>query len=111
MNQEVIAGIGNIYSDEILFRAKVHPLRRVNSLKPEELKRIYLAIKVILKKAVEMKGDSFSDYRIPSGEKGGFQEKTKVYQREGEKCFNCKTQIKRIKIGGRSAHFCPQCQK
>jgi len=110
MNQEIIAGIGNIYSDEILFKAKISPLRTVNSLKEKELRKTYSAIKSILKQAIKSKGDSFSDYRIITGEKGEFQETTKVYQKTGERCPRCKTIIKRIKIGGRSSHFCPKCQ-
>jgi len=111
MNQEVIAGIGNIYSDEILFEAKIHPSRRIPELKIEELKRIYQAIKKILRLAVYLQGESFSDYRTPTGKKGNFDKERKIYRRTGEKCFRCRTSIKRIKIGGRSAHFCPKCQR
>ena len=110
MNQEIITGIGNIYSDEILFKAKISPLRRVNNLKEKELRKIYSAIKSVLKQAIKFKGDSFSDYRTIVGEKGEFQERTRVYQKTGERCPRCKTIIKRIKIGGRSSHFCPKCQ-
>jgi formamidopyrimidine-DNA glycosylase len=111
MDQEVIAGIGNIYSDEILWQAKIHPLKDISKLKDEELKEIYLAMKEILKKAIEVGGESISDYRRPSGEKGGFDPLRKVYRREGEKCPRCGTIIKRVKLAGRSAHFCPHCQK
>jgi formamidopyrimidine-DNA glycosylase len=111
MDQEVIAGIGNIYSDEILWQAKVHPFKDVSKLKEEELKEIYSAMKEILKKAIAAKGESISDFRRISGEKGGFDPLRKVYRREGKKCPRCGTIIKRIKIGGRSAHFCPKCQK
>ena len=111
MDQSVIAGIGNIYSDEILWQAKVHPFKDVSKLKEEELKEIYKAMKEILKKGILTKGESISDFRRISGEKGGFDPLRKVYRREGEKCFRCGAIIKRIKIGGRSAHFCPNCQK
>jgi len=111
MNQEVIAGIGNIYSDEILFRAKIHPLKPVFTLKNQELKRIYLTMKRVLKRAIKLQGESISDYRIPSGEKGRFDIVRKAYRRTGEKCSRCGTLIKRIKVGARSAHFCPKCQK
>jgi formamidopyrimidine-DNA glycosylase len=111
MDQEVIAGIGNIYSDEILWRAKIHPFKKVGKLSEEELKRIYKAMKEILPKAIEVGGESISDYRRPSGEKGGFDLLRKVYRREGEKCFRCGAKIKRVKLGQRSAHFCPVCQK
>jgi formamidopyrimidine-DNA glycosylase len=112
MDQSVIAGIGNIYSDEILWAAKIHPLRDSLSLKETELKEIYSAIKRILKKAISAKGDSFSDYRLLDGRKGGFQKFHNAYSKEGEFCKrNDGGKIKRIKIGGRSAHFCPVCQK
>jgi formamidopyrimidine-DNA glycosylase len=111
MEQEVIAGIGNIYSDEILWQAKVHPFKDISKLKEEELKEIFSAMREILKKAIAARGESISDFRRITGEKGGFDPLRKVYRREGEKCPRCGTIIKRIKIGGRSAHFCPKCQK
>jgi len=111
MDQTVIAGIGNIYSDEILWEAKIHPLKDVSKLNADELKRIYQAMEKILKRAIEVKGESISDFRRISGEKGGFDPLRKVYQKEGEQCSRCGTIIKRIKIGGRSAHFCPRCQR
>ena len=110
MNQEIIVGIGNIYSDEILFEAKIHPLKEVQKLKIEDLKRIYQAMKKILRRAIVLRGDSMSNYRDTAGKKGRYQEIQKVYQQEGEECYRCKSKIKRIKIGGRSAHFCPSCQ-
>jgi formamidopyrimidine-DNA glycosylase len=111
MNQQVLAGIGNIYSDETLWEAKVHPFKDVSKLSKEELKKIYQAMKKILRKAVEVKGESISDFRRISGEKGGFDPLRKVYRKEGEKCSRCGTIIKKIKLAGRSAHFCPTCQK
>ena len=111
MDQEVIAGIGNIYSDEILWQAKVNPFKEIKKLSDEEMKKIYEAMKEILKKAIAARGESISDFRRITGEKGGFDPLRKVYRREGEKCPRCGAIIKRIKIGGRSAHFCPQCQK
>jgi formamidopyrimidine-DNA glycosylase len=111
MDQNIIAGIGNIYSDEILWQAKIHPFKDVSKLKDDQLKEIYKAMKEILKKAILAKGESISDYRRISGEKGGFDPLRKVYRREGEKCFRCGSIIKRIKLAGRSAHFCPACQK
>ncbi|MDO8436327.1 MAG: DNA-formamidopyrimidine glycosylase [bacterium] len=111
MDQTVISGIGNIYSDEILWRAKIHPQKNVSMLSPDELLRIYRAIKTILPLAIKLQGESFSDYRRPSGEKGYYDTKRKVYRRKGEKCSRCGTIIQRIKIAGRSAHFCPNCQK
>lgn len=112
LDQNKIAGIGNIYSDEILFKAKISPLRETQKLKAKEAKILYLAIKKILKKAIKAKGTSVSDYRRPSGEKGNFAKFLKVYRREGEFCpRSCGGKIQRLKFGGRSAHFCPKCQK
>ncbi|KKS43756.1 MAG: Formamidopyrimidine-DNA glycosylase [Candidatus Azambacteria bacterium GW2011_GWB1_42_17] len=112
MDQSIISGIGNIYADDILFTAKIHPLKKTESLGEKELKAIFEAIKKILKKAVKLRGTSTSDYRDTSGKKGGYGEVRLVYQREGEKCSRkCGGIIKRIKINSRSAHFCPICQK
>lgn len=110
MDQNVIAGIGNIYADEILWQAKAHPFKQANKLSEEELKKIFSAMKQILKKAVKLRGTSISDYRDTTGKSGKYGEIKKIYQREGEPCERCKTLIKRVKIGGRSAHFCPVCQ-
>ena len=111
MDQEVIAGIGNIYSDEILWQAKIHPFKTVNHLTEKELKNLWLAMRQILKKALKLRGTSTSDYRDTAGQLGNYTEARLVYQREGESCRRCQTPIKRIKIGGRSAHFCSKCQK
>jgi formamidopyrimidine-DNA glycosylase len=110
MDQSVIAGIGNIYADEILWAAKVSPFRQADSLSARELEYIYKAMQETLKKAIEVRGSSMSDYRTLLGEKGGYQLISKVYRREGEKCPNCGNIIQREKIAGRSAHFCPKCQ-
>jgi len=110
MDQNIIAGIGNIYSDEILWQAKIHPFREIKRLSDEEIKKIYEAMREILKRAILVKGESISDFRRISGERGGFDPLRKVYRKEGEKCSRCQTIIKRIKIGGRSAHYCPNCQ-
>jgi formamidopyrimidine-DNA glycosylase len=111
MDQEVIAGIGNIYSDEILWRAKIHPFKDVSKLSENELKEIFQAMKKILARAIELGGESISDFRRISGEKGYFDKERKVYRREGEKCSRCGTEIKRTKLAGRSAYYCPNCQK
>lgn len=111
MNQEIIAGIGNIYSDEALWWSKIHPEKNIAKLSESELKLLYQAIKKVLKKGIELGGESFADYRNIEGKKGNFDIEKKAYQREGEKCFRCKTLLKRIKIGGRSSCFCPSCQK
>jgi len=109
MDQTFIAGIGNIYSDEILFAAGVRPLRRAKTLSKEEVGKIFQNIKKILKKAIKHHGSSVEYYVDARGKKGDFSKYHKVYQKEGEKC-RCGGIVKRIKIGGRSAHFCPKCQ-
>jgi len=112
LDQQKISGIGNIYSDEILFEAKVSPLRETQKLKAGEIKKLYQAIIKILEKGIKEKGTSVSDYRRPSGEEGGFAKFLKVYGREGEPCSrSCGGKVERVKINGRSAHFCPRCQK
>ena len=111
MDQTVIAGIGNIYADEILFEAGIHPKRKINQLSEEELKKIYQAIRKILEKAVELRGTSVSDFRDVLGGKGGFEKTLKVYRQTGKPCPKCGTKIKRIVVGQRSAHYCPRCQK
>ena len=111
MDPEVIAGIGNIYSDDILWAAKIHPFRPANKISLNDLKKMYKAMRAILAKAVKLRGTSTSDFRDTAGKKGGYADYLLVYQREGEPCLRCKTKIKRVKIGGRSAHFCPKCQR
>lgn len=111
MNPEFIAGIGNIYSSEALWRAKIHPLKDVSKLTKKELKTLYDSIRKVLLLGIKLGGESFSDYRNIEGKKGRFDAERKVYQREKEKCARCKTPIGRLKIGGRSAFFCPACQK
>ena len=111
MDQKIIAGIGNIYSDEILFAAKVHPLRQAKTLKDEEIQQIHQNIREILKDAIKYGGSSVEYYLDACGRKGSYKKRHKVYQKEGEKCPRCGATIKRLKIGGRSAHFCPNCQR
>jgi len=113
MDQEIIAGIGNIYSDEILWRSAVHPESAVSKIPEKSLKEIFKAISFSLKKGLDFKGDSTSDYRMPNGERGSYQLHHQAYRRTGQKCLkkNCRGEIKRIKIGGRSGHFCDEHQK
>jgi len=111
MNPEIIAGIGNIYSSEILWQARIHPEKNIAKLSEKELKLLYQAIKKVLKLGVKLGGESFSDYRRVDGSKGDFDTERKVYQKEGQKCSRCGAKIKRIKLGGRSAFFCPNCQR
>lgn len=109
MNQGLISGIGNIYADEILWRAKVHPLTHSNKIPEKNLLLIFKAIKVLLKKGIDLGGDSMDNYRNIDGEKGKFQEFHKVYQRNKTKCLKrgCIGIVEKTKIGGRSSHFCP----
>lgn len=118
MDQSIVAGIGNIYSDEILWRAGVHPERKVSTLlrqgfEGQELKLIFKAIKKTLKKGIDFGGDSMSDYRNIHGLRGKFQMHHEAYRRTGEKCRKpgCTGIIKRIIVNGRSAHFCSMHQK
>jgi len=113
MDPKVIAGIGNIYSDEILWRACVHPLSIVGKIPKKNLEEMYKAMKEVLKKGILLGGDSMSDYRAPSGLPGKFQTKHQVYQRKKEDCKrkDCNGKVERIVVGGRGAHFCPECQK
>lgn len=107
-----IAGIGNIYSDEILWNSGIHPLSRAENLSEVDLKKIYDSTQKILKKAIRAGGTSIEDYRKPSGEKGKYQDYTEAYHQHGKKCSqNDGGVIKRIKLGGRSAHFCSKHQK
>jgi len=111
MDPQNIAGIGNIYSDEILFFGGVHPLRRVGDLKAAEIKKIFGGIKKILPEALKLRGSSDNDYLDALGKKGDYVPRLLVYGREGEKCKKCGGSVQRLKIGGRSAHFCAKCQK
>lgn len=110
MDQKILSGIGNIYADEILFLSKIHPFSKVENLNEEDFKNIYQNMKKILKKAIKLGGASVDDYRKIDGSLGLYQEKRLVYQREGEKCYVCHSIIKRLKLNGRSSHFCPNCQ-
>ena len=111
MDQKFIAGIGNIYSDEILFASRVNPFRLVKTLRDKEIKQIYQNIKKILKEAIKYKGSSVEYYLDACGKKGSYAKRHRVYQKEGQKCPRCGAKIKRAKLAGRSAHFCPKCQK
>ncbi len=110
MDQEIIAGIGNIYADEILWGARINPSKPADELTNSELKKLYSVIKEVLRKAIKLRGTSISDYRDAFGKSGGYAKIRKAYQREGESCRRCRTPIKRVKISGRSAYHCPKCQ-
>jgi formamidopyrimidine-DNA glycosylase len=111
MEQELIAGIGNIYRSEILFEASVLPVRKISSLIDEEVKKIYKYTIKTLEKAIKLRGTSDSDYRDTAGAPGGFQKVLKVYGKTGKKCRKCDTLITRGKMVQRSVFFCSKCQK
>jgi len=110
LNQSLLSGIGNIYADESLFRAGVRPTRRA-SLTRAELQRLYDAVREVLREAIAAGGSSVSDYVDSNGDAGFFQFQHRVYGRAGEPCLVCRAPIKRIVISGRSAHYCPKCQR
>jgi len=111
LNQKLLRGVGNIYADESLFRSGIRPRRKAASITREQLGKLFVAIKDVLKEAIKLGGSSISDYVDADGEEGSFQLQHRVYGREAEACLVCKTPIKRIVIAGRSSHYCPKCQK
>lgn len=110
-DQEIIAGIGNIYADEALFESKISPERRLKDISLSEYKKLTEAILLVLKKGIEYGGTTDSDYVKSDGTKGGMQDHLKVYHRTGKPCLGCKGVVKRMTLGGRGTHFCPSCQK
>lgn len=111
LDQTFIAGIGNIYADEALFRARINPERVAAGLNPRESSRLYMAIKEVLQEGIENNGTSIKDYIDGEGNRGSNQDNLRVYGRDGEPCIKCARIIERKVIGGRSSHFCPKCQK
>lgn len=113
LDQTIIAGIGNIYTDESLWRAAIHPLTPVAALSSSQRRALFTAIKKTLSRGIDFGGDSTSDYRNIHGEKGSFHESHQAYRRTGERCGKkgCRGIIKRIVVGGRGTHFCPVHQK
>ncbi|HEX3371388.1 MAG TPA: zinc finger domain-containing protein, partial [Candidatus Acidoferrales bacterium] len=110
LDQTVLCGVGNIYADESLFRARLHPTRTAEKLKKAQLLTLRLAIREVLEEAIVSRGSSVSDYRDSEGKRGTFQLQHRVYQRDGEPCVKCNSTIRRIIVAGRSTHFCPKCQ-
>ena len=111
LNQKLLAGVGNIYADESLYRAGIRPRRAAGRLTRADLARLRIALREVLEHAIRLGGSSVSDYVGADGAPGFFQLEHCVYQRTGEPCRRCKTPIRRIVIGGRSTHYCPHCQK
>jgi formamidopyrimidine-DNA glycosylase len=110
LDQSKIAGVGNIYADEALFRAGVHPLSPAGSMKPEHLEALRDGIVAALEAGIDAGGSSIDDYRDARGDKGTMQDEFLVHTREGEECPRCDGTIARIVVGGRSTYFCPACQ-
>ena len=110
LNQDFVAGVGNIYADEALWRARLHPLRDATTLRPADARRLHEALRAVLAEAVERRGSSVDDYTAPEGD-GSMQEYLAVYQRAGEPCLRCGRTIRRIVVGGRATHFCSWCQR
>jgi formamidopyrimidine-DNA glycosylase len=110
LDQAVIAGIGNIYADEALYLARIHPLTPANELSEEEVGRLNRAIKLTLRRAIKARGSTLRDFVDADNAPGGYRAKHQVYDREGERCRKCKRIIERIVLTGRSTCFCPRCQ-
>jgi formamidopyrimidine-DNA glycosylase len=111
LDQRLVAGIGNIYADEALFLSKIRPRTLCSALKPRQIKALYAAIVQVLQDSIDARGTSFSNFRDVEGINGNYGGVARVYDREGQPCRTCETPIERLKLAGRSAHFCPKCQR
>ncbi len=111
MDQSVVTGLGNIYCDEALFAAGIHPARPANSLKPNEIKKLYISIRHILQKAIEAGGSSVVSYRLVDGSRGNYAREHRVYNKAGKPCVICGEELKKTVINGRTTVFCASCQK
>ena len=110
LDQSFVAGVGNIYADEALWRARLHPLRTADTLDSDEVRRLHRAVRQVLRQGIANRGSSISDYVSPDGEPGDNAERLMVYQRTDQPCYRCGRPIRRIVVGQRSTHFCPRCQ-
>ena len=110
LDQRRVAGVGNIYADEALFRARLHPLRAAGGIGPREARRLHAALLETLQAGIDHEGSSIESFVDPAGARGSFQEILNVYQRAGEPCRVCGTPIRRVVVGGRGTHYCPRCQ-
>jgi formamidopyrimidine-DNA glycosylase len=110
LDQRRIAGVGNIYADEALFRARLHPLRAAGSVGSREAQRLHAAVIETLQAGIDHEGSSIESFIDPAGQRGSFQEILSVYQRTGEPCRVCGTTVERVVVGGRGTHYCPRCQ-
>jgi formamidopyrimidine-DNA glycosylase len=111
LDQRAAAGVGNIYADEALWRARIHPLRRAGSLSKDELGELRKALRKALQTGIVRQGATLRDYRAPDGARGRMQDRFRVYGRAGEPCPRCGTPIEKIRAGGRGTWFCPGCQR
>jgi formamidopyrimidine-DNA glycosylase len=111
LDQRTVAGVGNIYADEALWRARIHPLRPAESLGPGEVKELHRAVRQALRVGIRRQGSTLRDYRQPDGAEGGAQHEFKVYGRGGEPCERCGTPIDKIRVAGRGTWYCPSCQR
>ena len=111
LDQTFIAGVGNIYADEALWRARLHPLRAADTLTPTEVRRLHRAVRAVLRQGIANRGTSLGDYVGADDEPGDNAERLAVYQRTGQPCLRCGRPISRIVVGQRSTHFCPHCQR
>ena len=111
LDQEFLRGLGNIYADEALFRARLHPLRSADSVGPRKARDLHEAIQAVLRNAIDAGGTSIRDYRDSRGAEGDFQRQIRIYGRDGDPCVNCGTRVRRVIVAQRSTHFCPRCQR
>jgi len=110
LDQRVFRGMGNIYTDESLWRARIHPARQASRLTAKEVRRLYEAVQTVLREAIRLRGSSVSNYVDAEGRPGEYQLRHRVYGREGQRCFRCGARIRRVVVAGRSSYFCPRCQ-
>lgn len=111
LSQERVAGVGNIYADEALWRSRIHPLRPVGTLKPKQIDLLHESVIHVLEAGIDAKGATIDDYRDASGAEGSFQDKFQVHLREGEPCRRCGAAIRKIRAAGRGTYYCPRCQR
>jgi formamidopyrimidine-DNA glycosylase len=110
LNQGVLRGVGNIYADESLWRAKIHPMRRGTELSKKQAQVLRRVLQDVLQKAIAARGSSISDFLDAEGQPGEYQRQHRAYGREGKRCYRCGTTIRRVIVAGRSSYFCPRCQ-
>jgi formamidopyrimidine-DNA glycosylase len=110
LDQRTVAGVGNIYADEALWRARVHPLTPAAGLTPDEVKAVHGAVRTVLNAGIRRQGSTLRDYQLPDGSSGTAQDRFKVYGRAGSPCARCGTPIDKIRVAGRGTWYCPSCQ-